>query len=451
MLDQDNVIRREGRLPVEKDSHRPWAGRINAHKGREHAQNGQDRGGHRVNIARRGDSRERAVVFLTFNVAFELACPYRQLTRRCQIKDDVLAFRHALDRLNEGRRLGHGIDSQVGRRCDGHGTIKPFDPPTGDPKERQGRNKILFSNSTLHEFEIVKHRATPSPAKGGTRSGRFSSDSPNLQNIPTRSDLGKLIRRCFADPYRPWRKYDYSQIEYRFLVHFAVGHGSDEIRRVYAENPDTDYHQITHDLIFDITGVDLIRAFTKNINFGLIYGEGEDKLGRELGVTASKAKEMFAAYHKAVPFAKETMKACSTEAEIYGMITTVLGRRSRFDLWEPSSFSDKRPPLSYANALMKYGNIKRAYSYRALNRRLQGSAADQMKLAMHKCWKDGIFAETGIPRLTVHDELDFVDDGGKDKAFAEMKHVMETCMELRVPVRADYEIGPNWGDVKAPT
>lgn len=286
--------------------------------------------------------------------------------------------------------------------------------------------------------------------KGGTRSGRFSSDSPNLQNIPTRTELGKQIRRIFADQFRPWRKYDYSQIEYRFLVHFAVGPGSDEIRAAYAANPDLDYHKITHGMIQRITGLDLIRAYVKNINFGLIYGEGESSLSHNLGVTLAKGKEMFAAYHEAVPYAKATMEATSKEAEIYGVITTILGRRSRFDLWEPSAWEDKRPPLSYEAALNKYGRIKRAYAYRALNRRLQGSAADQMKLAMHKCWKDGIFAETGVPRLTVHDELDFIDNGGKDEAFREMQHVMETCMELRVPIRADYEIGPNWGDVKDP-
>lgn len=289
---------------------------------------------------------------------------------------------------------------------------------------------------------------------GGTRSGRFSSDSPNLQNIPTRTELGKLIRRIFADKYLPWRKYDYSQIEYRFLAHFAVDKGdgsADAVRAKYASDPDTDYHNVVHDMILAASGIDLIRGHTKNMNFGLIYGMGEDKLGRSLGVTVAKAKEMFAAYHKGAPYAKATMAACSAEAQVYGTITTILGRKSRFDLWEPEGFNVRGVALPYTAALSKYGRIKRAYTHKALNRRLQGSAADQMKLAMHRCWKDGIFAETGVPRLTVHDELDFIDPGGKDKAFDEMRHVMETCMELRVPVRADYEIGPNWGDVKSPS
>lgn len=290
---------------------------------------------------------------------------------------------------------------------------------------------------------------------GGTRSGRFSSDSPNLQNIPTRTELGKQIRRIFADKINNllWRKYDYSQIEYRFLAHFAVDKGdgsADRVRAEYARDPNTDYHNVVHDMILAASGIDLIRGHTKNMNFGLIYGMGEDKLGRSLGVSTAKAKEMFAAYHKGAPYAKATMAACSAEAQVYGTITTILGRKSRFDLWEPEGFGVKGIALPYQAALNKYGRIKRAYTHKALNRRLQGSAADQMKLAMHKCWKDGIFAETGVPSLTVHDELDFLDPGGKDEAFREMQHVMETCMTLRVPVKADYEIGLNWGDVKAP-
>lgn len=290
---------------------------------------------------------------------------------------------------------------------------------------------------------------------GGTRSGRFSSDSPNLQNIPTRTELGKQIRRIFADKINNllWRKYDYSQIEYRFLAHFAVDKGdgsADRVRAEYARDPNTDYHNVVHDMILAASGIDLIRGHTKNMNFGLIYGMGEDKLGRSLGVSTAKAKEMFAAYHKGAPYAKATMAACSAEAQVYGTITTILGRKSRFDLWEPEGFGVKGIALPYQAALNKYGRIKRAYTHKALNRRLQGSAADQMKLAMHKCWKGGIFAETGVPSLTVHDELDFLDPGGKDEAFREMQHVMETCMTLRVPVKADYEIGLNWGDVKAP-
>lgn len=288
---------------------------------------------------------------------------------------------------------------------------------------------------------------------GGTRSGRFSSDSPNLQNIPIRTEIGKEIRRIFVpDPGHPWwRKYDYSQIEYRFLAHYAVGEGADNVRQQYNDNPDIDYHQMVHDLILNLTGIDLIRGHTKNMNFGLIYGLGEPSLAAQLGLQLAKAKELFDAYHKGAPFAKATMQATMKEAQTYGVITTILGRKSRFDKWEPADWGVQGIPLDYGPALSKYGRIKRAKTHKALNRRLQGSAADLMKKAMLICWESGIFDATGVPRLTVHDELDFSDPGGRDEAFREMQHVMETAIPgLRIPVRADYEIGLNWGDVKEP-
>lgn len=286
--------------------------------------------------------------------------------------------------------------------------------------------------------------------KSGTRSGRFSSDSPNLQNIPVRSELGKVIRRAFADKYRPWRKYDYSQIEYRCLAHYAVGPGSDALRGIYNSDPNTDYHNLVHKLILEMTGIDLQRSYVKNANFGFIYGMGEPTLAAQLGINMKSAKDLFAAYHKGAPYVKPTMEATIKEASMYGVITTVLGRRSRFDMWEPASFSRKGPPLPYERAMQQYGQVKRAYAHKALNRRLQGSAADLMKKAMVQCWKEGVFDVTGVPRLTVHDELDFIDNGGTDEAFDYMQHVMETCLPLRVPIRADCEIGPNWGDVAAP-
>lgn len=287
---------------------------------------------------------------------------------------------------------------------------------------------------------------------GGTRSGRFSSDSPNLQNIPIRTEMGKEIRRIFVpDPgHVAWRKYDYSQVEYRLLAHYAVGEGSDELRRSYNENPDIDYHQLVHDLIFNMTGIDLIRGHTKNMNFGLIYGLGETALSGQLGLVLNKAKELFTAYHTGAPFARATMQATMKEAETYGVIATILGRKSRFDYWEPATWGVQGPALPYGAALSRYGRIKRAKTHKALNRRLQGGAADLMKKAMLQCWEDGVFNETGLPRLTVHDELDFSDPGGRDAAFREMRRVMETAIKFRIPIRADYDIGPNWGDAKKP-
>jgi DNA polymerase I-like protein with 3'-5' exonuclease and polymerase domains len=285
----------------------------------------------------------------------------------------------------------------------------------------------------------------------GTRSGRFSSSNPNLQNIPSRDPiLGPLLRSMFIPDigHVAWRRYDYSQIEYRFLVHYAVGIGAMEARQRYQTDPKTDYHEMAQHMIKLKTGLQLRRKPVKNVNFGLIYGMGEPKLSKQIGVTLKEGKRLFKAYHEAVPYAKETMKVCADEAQRTGVITTILGRRSRFDLWEPIGWGHNAVALPYERALMSYGQIKRAHTHKALNRRLQGSAADLMKKAMLQCWEDGVFAETGVPRLTVHDELDFSDPGGKDEAFAEMKRIMEQAIPISVPVISDVEIGPDWGHVE---
>lgn len=293
-----------------------------------------------------------------------------------------------------------------------------------------------------------------SGTEGGAKTGRFASSDPNLQNIPTRSEEGKLIRKAFIADFGHdhWRKYDYSQIEYRLLAHFAVGEGADAIRNAYLSDPRTDYHSQTAALIEQITGIALSRSHTKNINFGLAYGMGLAKLAKDLGVSTKEAQELMKAYHKGVPFVKTTMDTLSDFAQATGYNQTILGRRTRFDTWEPAGWGEKGTALPYAAALSKYGtNIKRAYLYRTLNYTLQGSSADMMKAAMVKCYQDGIFDVTGVPRLTVHDELDFSvehNDARTNEAFQEMRQIMQTVIPLKVPVICDLEAGPNWGDVE---
>lgn len=284
---------------------------------------------------------------------------------------------------------------------------------------------------------------------GGTKTGRLASSDPNLQNIPIRSAMGKKIRRAFIPDsnHRRWRKYDYSQIEYRFLAHFAVGEGSDVIRERYTNDPNTDYHQATADLIFEMAGMKLDRSSTKNINFGIVYGMGNDKLAKDLKLAMAAAKELLAAYHRGAPFVKETMKAVMDFANEHGFNETILKRRTRFNLWEPDSYGFRGIPLPYGDARACYGDVKRANLYKALNYKLQGSSADLMKLSMVNCDEAGIFDVTGVPRLTVHDELDFSDTGESDEAFAEMRYIMQTSIPLRVPVVCDLEMGPSWGEV----
>ncbi len=312
-------------------------------------------------------------------------------------------------------------------------------------------------NGRLHgQFHLLRGN------DDGTRSGRLSSSTPNLQNIPARDDeLAPLIRGLYLPDYghKGWRKYDYSQIEYRYLVHYAVGPGADDARALYNNDPRTDYHEMTLDMMAPKAGWDITtpalrkkhRRPIKNINFGLIYGMGEPKLSSDLNLTLKEGKTLFKAYHAAVPFARKTMDMCTDEINQCGTITTILGRKSRFDLWEPDGWGNDReesPALPYDLALLKYGRIKRAYAHKGLNRKLQGSAADEMKKAMLLAWEAGIFEETGIPGLTVHDELDFSDPGDKDAAFAELQHIMENAIKLRVPVKVECEVGPDWGHTK---
>jgi len=293
--------------------------------------------------------------------------------------------------------------------------------------------------------------------EGGTRSGRFSSSTPNLQNIPSRdAELAPLVRSMFIPDYghKQWRRYDYSQIEYRMLVHFAEGPGAEEAREQFRNDPDTDYHEFVINIIHSLTGYKLERKPAKNINFGLIYGMGIPKLLRVLGLSKAEGDKLFTAYHKAIPYAKSMMEECSKTAQDTGVMTTLLGRRSRFDLWEPGGRrnhdAESLPALPYEQAIRTYANVRRAHTHKATNRKLQGSAADLIKFAMWRCWEDGVFDHTGVPRLTVHDELDFSDRGGPgmEAAFAHVQHVLENAVQLRIPVKADPEVCPDWGAVK---
>lgn len=295
---------------------------------------------------------------------------------------------------------------------------------------------------------------------GGSGYGRFASSKPNLQQIPSRDkQWAKVIRGIFVpdENHVAWRKYDYSQIEYRLLAHFAYGSHAYMIQQAYLDNPRTDFHKQTGDRVESVTGQVLEnRSMIKGINFGMCYGMGLKKLMKQLGIDPAAAALFIDSYNEANPYVKETFDHCKDQAADYGFISTILGRKARFDLWEPrgykNRFHDNGQPkiaLPYQEALQEYGSIDRSMVHKALNNRLQGSSADQIKAAMVQCYEDGVFDATGVPLLQVHDELDFQDRGTKesDEAFVEMQHIMETCVPLAVPVIVDCEIGPNWGNV----
>lgn len=299
--------------------------------------------------------------------------------------------------------------------------------------------------------------------EGGTITGRYSSSNPNLQNIPTRSDLGKRIRKLFIpdEGHIGWEKNDHSQIEYRMLANFAIGKGADDLRETYLRDPRTDYHDRVFRRYCEQTGLDYThmpkeekaerRRPLKNINFGLIYGQSEPSLGYKSGMSDKDAKEFFVSYHESAPYVKPTMKAIAAEVQRYGYITTILGRRVHFPLWESAEWGVKGKPMRWQAALAAYGsNIKRAGDYKGTNYKFQGSAADVMKAGMLKAYQDGVFDEIGYPKMQVHDELDFsvIDDSPRQNdAYRHLRYCLETAVPtLRVPLYVDSKRGANWGE-----
>ena len=272
---------------------------------------------------------------------------------------------------------------------------------------------------------------------GGTVTGRFSYSNPNLQQIPARNkELGPRIRSLFIpEKGCKWGVFDYSQQEPRLVVHYAALqnlYGVDEVLEAYKKG-DADFHTIVADM------AEIPRTQAKTINLGLFYGMGKNKLQAELGVSKEKSDNLFRQYHNKVPFVKQLMDNVMQRAQNAGKVRTLLGRLCRFHLWEPNQFGIHKA-LPHEQAIQEHGpGIKRAYTYKALNRLIQGSAADMTKKAMIDLHKEGI-----TPHIQVHDELDISVDGNADK----IKEIMEATVELEIPNKVDYESGPNWGNIK---
>ena len=272
---------------------------------------------------------------------------------------------------------------------------------------------------------------------GGTVTGRFSYSNPNLQQIPARDkNLGPRIRSLFIpEEGHTWGCFDYSQQEPRLVVHYATLqnlYGVDEVLELY-KGGNADFHTIVADM------AEIPRYQAKTINLGLFYGMGKNKLQAELGVSKEKAEELFRQYHNKVPFVKQLMDNVMQRAQDRGRIRTLLGRLCRFHLWEPNQFGIHKA-LPHDTALTEHGpGIKRAYTYKALNKLIQGSAADMTKKAMIELHKEGI-----IPHIQVHDELDISVNNNSDK----IKEIMENAVSLEVPNKVGYESGPNWGIIK---
>jgi DNA polymerase I-like protein with 3'-5' exonuclease and polymerase domains len=280
--------------------------------------------------------------------------------------------------------------------------------------------------------------------QGGTVTGRFSYANPNLQQIPARNkDLGPMIRSLFLPEVgHKWGCFDYSQQEPRLVVHYAAITEpicfDDSVVNIVEKFKDNkvDFHKT----VADMAGISRDQA--KTINLGLFYGMGKAKLQAELGLsTKEEAEVLFNQYHKNVPFVKELMNKTSSHAQTHGSIGTLLGRRCRFDKWEPATFG-MHTPMTFEEACATYtkDRIRRAMTYKALNKLIQGSAADMTKKAMLDLYNEGI-----IPHIQIHDELDIsvIDDNHAKK----IVEIMENAVTLAIPNKVDYESGETWGDI----
>ena len=336
---------------------------------------------------------------------------------------------------------------------------------------------------------------------GGTVTGRFSMSNPNLQQIPSKGFIGKKMRELFIpEEGHTWGSFDYSQQEPRIVVHYAIKHElekTDDLKNQF-NNDKADFHQIVADM------AKISRKQAKTINLGLFYGMGKGKLQAELNLDKDQAKKLFDTYHNKVPFVKQLSDGLMRFAENEKLIFTLEDRFCRFDKyesvnkrwnnkerkfeeWDPEAKEIKQSDgtityegdwvvpklLSKKDAWSKFkllfnakskskteggdGKVEEltekqrqdwfknyfvsAFTYKALNRLVQGSAADMTKKAMVMLYKKGI-----IPHIQIHDELCV---SIKDEETRIMvQKTMEEAIILKVNNKVDYEYGPNWGSLK---
>jgi DNA polymerase I-like protein with 3'-5' exonuclease and polymerase domains len=274
---------------------------------------------------------------------------------------------------------------------------------------------------------------------GGTRTGRFSSKNPNLQQIPSRDkQLAPKIRSLFIpEDGQLWAKLDYSQQEPRVLTHYGYItklRGADKIRDAYIGNKQTDFYT----LVSKESGLE--RKPAKDLTLGICYAEGKDKIAHDLGVSVEEAMRLKEVFNRANPFIKELSDLVMNKVLDRGYVRTLLGRLRHFDYWEPRNHEGQQPVKGHAMAKLKWPELKlqRAFTYKGLNALIQGSSADMNKKAMLTVYK-----ELGhIPLLTVHDELDYSVNTEMEAQSIQFR--MENCVDITVPMFAELSMGKHW-------
>ena len=318
--------------------------------------------------------------------------------------------------------------------------------------------------------------------RGGTVTGRFSMRNPNLQQIPGKGKYGNIIRSLFLpEEGQEWGSFDYSQQEPRLVVHYALKNGmrgAENLAEQYQKNPTTDFHALVAKM------AKITRKQAKTINLGLFYGMGKNKLAKSLELDNEESKELFDQYHRKVPFVRELSNGLQRFAERNKNIFTLEDRFCRFNKWEPvdkewdkekgifvySQYEEKDgkkqivkipvPIMTLKQAEDHYlanrsrslaendpnckyfeKHYRPAFTYKALNRLIQGSAADMTKKAMVELHKKGI-----VPHIQIHDELCISVDN-EEKATI-IKETMKKAAILLIPNKVNYKKGTNWGTIK---
>ena len=321
---------------------------------------------------------------------------------------------------------------------------------------------------------------------GGTVTGRFSMSNPNLQQIPSKGFIGKKMRELFIpDDGCTWGSFDYSQQEPRIVVHYALKiyldkepkadeeqlpinliESLEKIEEAYKDpDKDVDFHQAVADM------AQISRTMAKTINLGLFYGMGKIKLAKELNLSRQDANELFNTYHNNAPFVRRLSQDLIQFAEDNKLLFTLKDRFCRFNKWETQDrqwdrklnrytpvpiltkedaqtaykakltelYDEEKIPKNHMDNFTKH--YKPAFTYKALNRLIQGSAADMTKQAMVNLYEQGI-----LPQIQIHDELCL--SVANDNVANMIKKTMETAVPLKVPNKVNYKKGPNWGTIK---
>lgn len=274
--------------------------------------------------------------------------------------------------------------------------------------------------------ESSNNRIHTSFLQTGTATGRLSSKDPNLQNIPTRTKLGREVRDGFVSKSGySFIGIDYSQIELRLLAHY-----SEDKELLDAFNNDLDIHTQTAIKLFGKEDAQSKRGIAKSINFGLLYGMGARKLSQTLGISQAEAKGYIESYFKSFSTVKEYLQSISDKAKEVGYVDTLLGRRRYFD-WDNAN--GMQVPM---------------YEREAVNTRFQGSAADLIKLSMIKIQNE-LLDEDSKMLLQIHDELIFEVKDEDAQAFAQkVANIMKDIYILKVKLDVSISIGKNWGELK---